>query len=272
MAWTDSHCHIPFDEGDHRLGTEVIDQAAVAGVVRLITVGTDAASSAAAIEVARAHPNVWATVGLHPHEAKAGVGTLEPLLARPDDKVVGIGECGLDYFYDHSPRPAQRAVFAAQIGLAHQHAKALVIHTRQAWDDTFDILAAEGVPERTVFHCFTGGVAEARRALGLGAYLSFSGMLTFKNAGDIREAANYAPDDRLLVETDSPFLAPVPHRGEPNRPAWVAVVGQALADLRGVEPLAMAQLTWANTARAFGLGADPIVDPGAGAGGGLGAD
>lgn len=252
--WADSHCHIPFDEGDHQLGTDAIDQARRAGVARLISVGTDAASSAAVIEVARAHPEVWATVGLHPHEAKAGVETLDPLLAELDRRVVAIGECGLDYFYDHSPRAAQRAAFAAQIGLAHEHHKTLVIHTRDAWDDTFDILAAEGVPERTVFHCFTGGVAESRRALALGAFLSFSGIITFKNAGDIREAARYAPPERLLVETDSPFLAPVPHRGEPNRPAWVAVVGEALAGLRRADPVELAELTWANTARAFALG------------------
>jgi len=132
--------------------------------------------------------------------------------------VVGIGECGLDYHYDFSPRPAQREAFAAQVALANSSGLALVVHTRAAWDDTFDILQAQGVPERTVFHCFTGGAHEARRALDLGAWLSFSGIVTFKNATDIREAAALCPLDRLLVETDSPYLAPVPYRGQPNRP------------------------------------------------------
>ncbi len=133
--------------------------------------------------------------------------------------VVGIGECGLDYHYDHSPRPVQREAFALQIELAHRHGLALVIHTREAWEDTFDILGAAGVPERTIVHCFTGGPEEARRCLDLGASLSFSGVVTFKNADDVRQAAALCPWDRLLVETDSPFLAPVPHRGTLNEPS-----------------------------------------------------
>ena len=144
----------------------------------------------------------------------SGIDGIEALLAEPE--VVAVGECGLDYHYDHSPRDVQREVFAAQIALAHAHDLALVIHTREAWDDTFDILAAEGVPERTVFHCFTGGPDEARRCLDLGAYLSFSGIVTFPTADDVRAAAALCPLDRLLVETDAPYLAPVPHRGERN--------------------------------------------------------
>jgi len=163
--WTDSHCHVPY-EG---VGVEVIDAARTAGVTRLITVGTDAAQSAAAVEVAESHAGVWATVGLHPHDAVNGVGTILPLLARRSSKVVAIGECGLDYHYDHSPRAAQREVFAAQVSLALEYDMALVVHTREAWDDTFAILAEQAVPERTVFHCFTGGPGEAERALGLGA-------------------------------------------------------------------------------------------------------
>src|SRR4051795_12216075 len=133
----------------------------------MIVVGTDAEHSAAAIETASAHDNVWATVGLHPHDAKDGVDSIAPLL--DGTRVVAVGECGLDYHYDHSPRPVQREAFAAQIRLAHEHDLALVIHTREAWDDTFDILAAEGVPTRTVVHCFTGGPVEARRSLDIGA-------------------------------------------------------------------------------------------------------
>src|SRR3954447_26956980 len=247
--WTDSHCHVPY-EG---VGVEVIEQARAAGVTRLVTVGTDAEQSAAAMETAAAHDGVWATVGLHPHDAKEGVDTIVPLLERREPKVVAVGECGLDYHYDHSPRDVQRAAFAAQIALAHSYGLALVIHTREAWDDTFAILAAEGVPERTVFHCFTGGPEEARKALDLGAHLSFSGIVTFPKADDLRAAAELCPLDRLLVETDAPYLTPVPHRGKPNRPAYVTLVGAAVAALRDVRSEEIAALTWANAETLFGL-------------------
>ena len=134
----------------------------------------------------------------------------------------------------------------------------MVIHTREAWDDTFEILKAEGVPERVVFHCFTGGPQEARRCLEVGGYLSFSGIISFKNAADIREAAAMCPPERLLVETDSPYLAPVPHRGKENRPAWVAVVGEAVAAARGEDQAEVAANTWANAERVFALSASPV--------------
>ncbi|HVM04037.1 MAG TPA: TatD family hydrolase [Acidimicrobiales bacterium] len=250
MAWTDSHCHVPF-EGLGADPAQVVADARRAGVTRLVDVGTDAAQSAAAIAVAQAHDGVWATVGLHPHDAKLGVDTIVPLLG--EAKVVAVGECGLDYHYDHSPRPAQREAFAAQIALAHERGLALVIHTRQAWDDTFDLLAAEGAPARTVFHCFTGGPTEARRALDVGAFLSFSGIVTFKAADDLRAAAALCPLDRLLVETDSPFLAPVPHRGKPNRPELLPVVGAAVASARAVAVEEVEAVTWDNAGRVFGL-------------------
>ena len=150
-----------------------------------------------------------------------------------DGAVVAVGECGLDYYYEHSPRPAQREAFAAQIALAHLHGLTLVIHARDAWDDLFDVLAAEGVPERTVLHCFTGGPDEAARCLRAGMFVSFSGIVTFKNASDVRAAAALCPLDRLLVETDSPFLAPVPHRGRPNEPALLPLVGATVAGVKG---------------------------------------
>ncbi|CAA9218540.1 MAG: Uncharacterized metal-dependent hydrolase YcfH [uncultured Acidimicrobiales bacterium] len=249
MTWTDSHCHVPYEGMDEPAA--VIAAAAEAGVTRLISVGTDAAQSAAAIEVARAHEAVWATVGLHPHDATSGVDTLLALL--DDPVVVAIGECGLDYHYEHSPRDVQRLAFAEQIALAHRHDLALVIHTREAWDDTFDVLAAEGVPERTIFHCFTGGEVEARRALDVGASLSFSGIVTFKSAGDVREAAALCPLDRLLVETDSPYLAPVPHRGKSNSPAFVPLVGAGVAAVKGVDVAVVEQAAWANTSAVFRL-------------------
>ena len=186
---------------------------------------------------------MYATAGVHPHEASGGVEGLEALLADPE--VVAVGECGFDLHYEHSPRDAQREVFAAQVELALAHDLALVIHTREAWAETFDVLAATGVPDRTVFHCFTGGPDEARRCLDLGGYLSFSGIVTFKTADDLRAAAALCPLDRLLVETDSPYLAPVPHRGEANRPALLPLVGAAVAAAQGVTVEAVAEATWA---------------------------
>ena len=238
--WCDSHCHLQY-EG---VPADAIDRAVAAGVGRIVCIGTDVAQSEAAIAIARAHPeHVSATVGLHPHDAKHQVDGLLPLLDAPE--VVAIGECGLDYHYDHSPRPVQRDVFAAQIDLAADRGLALVVHTRDAWDDTFEILhAGPSVP--TVFHCFSGGRAEARRALDLGAWLSFSGIVTFKTAGDLRAAAALAPLDRLLVETDAPYLTPVPHRGRPNEPALVTLVGAAVAAARGVPVGDIEEATWAN--------------------------
>jgi TatD DNase family protein len=244
-VWTDAHCHIPY-EG---VGEEVIADARAEGVSRLVTVGTDLASSRAALDVARRHPAVWSTAGVHPHDAAGGIDGIEALLAQPE--VVAVGECGLDYHYDHSPREVQRDVFAAQIALAHTSGLALVIHTREAWDDTFAILRSEGVPERTVFHCFTGGPEEARQCLDLGAFLSFSGIVSFKTADDVRAAAVLCPLDRMTVETDSPYLAPEPFRGKPNEPALVPLVGAALAAARGTDEATIARLTRENAARVF---------------------
>ena len=244
--WTDTHCHLQYDG----IPPEARERAWAAGVDRIVCIGTDADQSRRAIEAATdPSGRVWATVGVHPHDAKDGTDEILPLLDAP--RVVAVGECGLDYYYEHSPRDVQRAAFAAQIALARIHGLALVVHTRDAWDETFAILRIEGVPERVVFHCFTGGPDEAVRALEMGAYLSFSGIVTFKNADEIREAARICPADRMLVETDSPYLAPVPHRGRPNEPADVAIVGEFLADLLDTDPGDLASQTRTNAARAF---------------------
>lgn len=248
--WTDSHCHVH----DSRIpdGTDAAVAAAVeAGVTTLISVGCDRATSLAAIAVADDHGDVFATVGLHPHDAVNGVDTIVDLL--DTESIVAVGECGLDYYYDHSPRDVQQRVFAEQIALANAHELALVIHTRDAWDDTFGVLADVGVPARTVFHCFSGGPDEARRALDIGALLSFSGIVTFKGAPEVQAAAALCPLDRMLVETDSPYLAPVPHRGKPNQPAWVAHVGQHIADLRDIAVAEVAAATTANARVVFAL-------------------
>ncbi|HEY2430418.1 MAG TPA: TatD family hydrolase [Acidimicrobiales bacterium] len=251
MAWTDSHCHVAYDG----VGLDAVARAAASGVTRVVAIGTDVETSREAIAAARACRDqglaVWATVGLHPHDAAVGVAGLDLLLDEPE--VVAVGECGLDYHYEHSPRADQLTAFAAQVEMAEAAEQALVVHTREAWDDTFSVLDSVGVPERTVIHCFSGGPDEARRCLDRGAYLSFSGIVTFKNAGDVREAAALCPLDRLLVETDAPYLAPVPHRGKGNEPAWVALVGAAVAEVRGVDTEVVETATWANAAVVFRL-------------------
>ncbi len=268
--WTDSHCHL---QDDSDPGSTLA--AARAGRVgRVICVGTDAPSSRRAVTLAGEHApsaatsdgvlraDVWATVGLHPHDAKAGLDEVTEFvdeLVEADNlrrsRVVAIGECGLDYHYDYSPRDVQREVFAAQVAMATRHNLALVVHTRDAWDDTLSILRAEGVPGRTIFHCFTGGEPEARRCLDLGAYISFSGIVTFANAGELREAVAHCPLDSLLIETDSPFLTPVPYRGRRNDPSNVALVGNAIAKVKGFEPEVLAAVSWMNAEKAFRLGA-----------------
>ena len=249
-VWVDSHCHV-HDERIPDGAAAAVDAAADAGVTTLISVGCDRATSLAAISVAEQHVGVHATVGLHPHDAVHGVESIIDLL--DTDGIVAVGECGLDYYYDHSPRETQQLAFAEQIALANERDLPLVIHTRDAWDDTFAVLADVGVPERTIFHCFTGGPDEARRALELGALLSFSGIVTFTGAPEVQAAATLCPLDRMLVETDSPYLAPVPHRGRTNRPAWVPHVGRHIADLRDITVAEVAAATTANAVRVLDL-------------------
>lgn len=244
--WIDHHCHLPDDAP-----SAVVDEAEAAGVVALIDVGTSVASSRAASRRAAADPRVWATAGVHPHDASEGWDGLEELLG--DERVVAVGECGLDYHYLHSPREAQLVAFAAQIELGHRWDLPVVVHSRDAWDDTFAVLRDVGAPRRLVLHCFTGGPTEAERCLELGAHLSFSGIVTFRNAHEVQAAARACPLERLMVETDSPYLAPVPHRGRPNRPAWVAEVGSAVAALRGMDVEELSAATVATTRRVYGL-------------------
>jgi len=246
--WVDTHCHVTYEDIPGGAESALV-AARQAGVRRMITIGTDLKTSNAAIDLANAHDDVWATVGLHPHDAKNGLDGLHELFAKP--RVVAVGECGLDYYYDHSDRAVQREIFAEQITLANRLSLPLVIHTREAWDETFDVLKSCGVPERTIFHCFTGSPVEAKKCLDLGAYLSFSGIVTFKNADEIRAAAKICDAEKMLVETDSPFLAPVPHRGKSNQPAFLVEVGACLADVRGVGVEEIASQTTRNATIAF---------------------
>lgn len=246
-GYVDTHCHLYDTRGADV--DDVIAAARAAGVGTMITVACDAETTARAIAIAAANDGIYATAGLHPHEAKFGADTIVEFLDDPN--VIAVGECGLDYFYDHSPRHAQRDAFAAQIQLAHERALPLVVHTRDAWADTFDVFAAEGVPERTIFHCFTGGPEEAERCLDLGAYLSFSGIVSFPSATELHAAAQLCPADRILAETDSPYLAPVPHRGRPNQPQYVTHVVAALAALRHESTESVRMATSRNACLAF---------------------
>jgi TatD DNase family protein len=218
----------------------------------MVCVGTDLETSRQAVELAGRHPDVDATVGLHPHDASKLVGEwelLEPLAQA--ERVVAVGETGFDFHYLHSPAEEQEAAFRIQIRLAKRLDRALVVHSRDAWDDTFSVLADEGAPDRTVMHCFTGGPAEAYRALDLGAYLSYSGIATFPGADDVRAAAAITPLDRLLVETDAPYLAPVPRRGRENEPGYVGLVGAAVAVATGRSEGEIAERTTSNARATF---------------------
>jgi TatD DNase family protein len=256
-SWTDAHCHLQDRVlGDREIeisASQALERALAAGVNRVVVIGTDAASSAEALAITELSGDVdiYATVGLHPHDALQDVEEIVALARRGHPRLVGIGECGLDYFYEHSPRAAQRAVFARQIQLAHELDLALVIHCRDAFDDLFEVFDVEGVPTRTVIHCFTGSPLEASQCLERGCDISLSGVVTFKNAESLREAARLVPLDRLHVETDSPFLAPVPFRGRPNEPALVSVVGEFLAELRGEDVDEVRRQTSKNSARLF---------------------
>ncbi|HXU05554.1 MAG TPA: TatD family hydrolase [Polyangia bacterium] len=251
----DSHCHLDpqYFEADR---AEVLARARAAGVEAFVCVGVGRGLEAPrdAVALAAAEPDVYATVGVHPHDvaamAEADWQALEALARAP--RVVGIGETGLDYYYDHSPREQQRAAYGRFILMARRANLAVVSHVRDAHAEAAEILGGEDAGPG-VIHCFSGGVAEARAYLDLGQHLSFSGILTFKNAGNLREAAAFAPLDRILIETDAPYLAPIPHRGRKNEPAYIAETLAALAAVRGQPAAEVDAATSANTRRLFGL-------------------
>lgn len=249
--WIDAHCHLQF-EGRGPSPEDSVARAVEAGVERMVCIGTDLATSREAVRLAGEFPEVWATIGLHPHDASKLGEEWDGLVALAGaDRVVGIGEAGFDLYYRHSEPDAQEEAFRAQLRLAAERGLPLIIHSRDAWDETFGVLESEGVPDRTVFHCFTGGPVEAERALALGCWLSYSGIVSFKAADELRAAAAITPADRLLVETDAPFLAPVPHRGKDNEPALLPAVGAALATARGETVEAVAEVTRRNALSFF---------------------
>jgi TatD DNase family protein len=254
MSLVDSHCHLD----DPRFDADrdaVLERALAAGVERMLTIGTGEGPPdlECAIRLADRYDAVLATVGVHPHDASqadAGVWReMERLLAHP--KVVALGEIGLDYHYDKSPRDQQRAAFVEQMRLACDARKPIVIHTREAWEDTWRLIEEHWRPSGLggIFHCFSGGPVEARRALDMGFSLAFGGIVTFPNAAGVREAAGMVPLDRLLVETDAPYLAPASMRGRRNEPSFVATTAHRLAELRGEPFEALAAATTANFER-----------------------
>jgi TatD DNase family protein len=251
VTLVDSHCHLD----DHQFDAdraETIVRARAAGIKTMMAIGTGEGPPdlEAAIRLADQHEFIYATVGVHPHDAaKASDETfarMETLLRHP--KVRAVGEIGLDYHYDFSPRPVQREVFERQLALAAQASLPVVIHTREAWEDTLSILHA-AQPRAGIMHCFTGDAAQARQALDLGFHLAFGGVLTFPKAETVREAARITPADRLLLETDCPYLAPVPKRGKRNEPAFLVETARRLAETRGVPLEDIAALTTANFER-----------------------
>lgn len=255
MKLIDSHCHLDdkqFD-GDRE---QVIERALAAGVERMMAIGTGNGPPdlEAGLRLARKHAAMYATVGVHPHDAaKATPETFVALQSLVGEaKVLAVGEIGLDYHYDFSPREVQRDVFVAQLKLAAAAAKPIVIHTREAWEDTARLLR-EHWTGGGIMHCFSGGPAEAREALDLGFHLAFGGVLTFPKAEAVREAARLAPENRLLLETDAPYLAPVPNRGKRNEPAFVVETARRLAAVRGAEVEHIADLTTANFERLMGV-------------------
>ena len=244
MRLVDSHCHLDDEKFDPDRG-QVIERALAAGVELMMAIGTGGELDVA-IQQAERYPFIYATIGVHPHDAaKATPETfarLRDLAGHP--KVLAIGEIGLDYYHDFSPRDVQRSVFERQLELAAAVGKPIVIHSREAWEDT--MARVTSLPHGGIIHCFTGDAAQARQALSLGFHLSFGGVLTFPSAESVRQAAIITPEDRLLVETDCPYLAPVPHRGKRNEPAFVVDTARRLAEVRGVTLEAIARSTTHN--------------------------
>ena len=258
MTLIDSHCHLNY-EGLADRQEAVLAAARARGVHGFLNISTRRTEWGEVVGAAERHPDVWASIGVHPHEADAhpDLGAAALVEAATHPRVVAIGECGLDYHYDKSDRAAQRERFGAHIEASRQTALPLVVHTRDAEQDTAEILTREvGKGGLTgVLHCFTGSAALARTALDLGFYISISGIVTFKNAKDLQDVAKTIPQDRLLVETDSPFLAPVPHRGRTCEPAFVADTAAFLSDLRDEPMDELAVATTSNFFRLFGKAA-----------------
>lgn len=250
----DSHCHLDFDVLNQDL-EGVLERASAAGVSGMVTISTRVREFDKITAIAEAHDNIWCSVGTHPMNAdeETDITTKDLVRLAAHPKCVAIGEAGLDYHYDSASRENQAAGFRAHIGAARETGLPLIIHARSADEDIASILEEE--TEKGAFpfllHCFSSGAELARRGLALGGYVSFSGILTFKNAPEIREVAGFVPEDRMLVETDAPYLAPVPHRGKTNEPSFVRNTAEKLAEVRGMSLEQLGAVTTENFARLF---------------------
>jgi TatD DNase family protein len=264
----DSHCHLDFPEFEAELDA-IVARAQAAGVGAMLTISTHLSRFERVLAIAERFDSVYCTVGVHPHEAASeGTMTVEALTRLADHpKVVGFGETGLDYYYENSPRAAQKRSFRVHLAAARATGLPVIVHTRDADADTARMLAAEYAvgPFNGVIHCFSSTLALARQAVGLGLYISFSGIVTFKKADALREVAAAVPLERLLVETDAPFLAPGPKRGKRNEPAFVVHTAAEVARVRGVSEEALAEATTENFFRLFAK-AGAVARNGAGAG------
>jgi TatD DNase family protein len=251
MIFTDSHCHLTMSNAEANLAA-----ARAAGVRGFVVPGTKLEDAPQAVAIAQQHDDVWAAVGFHPHDAKdcddAAFAEIERLAREP--RVVAIGECGLDYHYDYSPRETQRAVFERHLALAKELDKPIIVHNRESTDDMVEVLSlASGNGVRGILHSYTESLDIAKRLVDLGYYISFSGIVTFKSAESLREAARGLPHDRVLIETDTPYLAPVPYRGRDNEPAYVIAIAELLAKLWDVSVERVAEQTTANFERVFSV-------------------
>lgn len=251
MIFTDSHCHLTMSNAEANLAA-----ARAAGVRGFVVPGTKLEDAPQAVAIAQQHDDVWAAVGFHPHDAKdcddAAFAEIERLAREP--RVVAIGECGLDYHYDYSPRETQRTVFERHLALAKELDKPIIVHNRESTDDMVEVLArASGNGVRGILHSYTESLDIAKRLVDLGYYISFSGIVTFKSAESLREAARGLPHDRVLIETDTPYLAPVPYRGRDNEPAYVIAIAELLAKLWEVSVERVAEQTTANFERVFSV-------------------
>jgi TatD DNase family protein len=252
LKWFDSHCHLHLC-AENSLDA-VVARARAAGVDQLVTMAIDLQSSIDSLRIAQRY-DLFCSAGVHPNSADEygphARARVEKLLT--EERVVAVGESGLDFYRDRSPVDVQRRSFLSHIELAHEYDKTLIVHTRNSVDAALEMLKGAGSPKRLIFHCWSGDLPQLNGAVHAGAYISFAGNVSFKNAGDLRTVAREVPLDRLLVETDSPFLAPVPHRGEPNEPAYVAEVGAALASTLGLAVEDLATVTTTNARAVFGL-------------------
>ena len=249
----DTHCHLNHEQFTDDL-SDVVARAENADVRRMIVVGFDLSSSERAVEIAEQFEFAYAAVAIHPHDARSYDAVAETRLKKLADlpKVVAIGEIGLDYHYDFAPRAAQRNAFSAQLAVARDSNLPVIIHCRDAYGDTLDILETEIDRQYSgVMHCWNGSMAEAQRSLELGMYLGFGGVITFKNADGVRDVARQAPYNRVLLETDAPYLAPAPYRGKRNEPAYTRLVCERLAELRQVPVELIASQTSANADKLF---------------------